>query len=125
LELRGGDVLHVPLRHPESFFVVGAVQRPGKLEIEPRQPVLVSQAIAMAGGLQKTAKSGDGLILRYDEAGARQELRADIGAILRGKAPDFLIKPDDIIFVPGSATKSLGYSMLNLVPLVVTTVVVP
>jgi polysaccharide export outer membrane protein len=125
LELQGGDVLYVPLRKPEMFYVVGAVQRPGALEIQPRQPLLVSQAIAMAGGLMKTAKTKDGMVLRYDEDGTRREMPIDVTAVLRGKAPDFPVQADDIIFVPGSMTKNIGYSLLNLAPMAVSRVIVP
>jgi polysaccharide export outer membrane protein len=124
LVLRGGDVLYVPLRKPELFYVVGAVQRPGSLEIAPRRPLLVSQAIAMAGGLDKTARSSQGMLLRY-ENGVRREIRVDVNAILRGKARDFTVQPDDIIFIPGSTAKGLGYGLLNVAPLAVTTLVIP
>ena len=125
LQLRGGDVLYVPLRKPELFSVVGAVHRPGMLEIQPRQPLLLSQAVAMAGGLQKTAKSNESIIVRYDQSGNRQQIPVDISAILKGKAPDVPVQADDVIFVPGSTSKSLGYGLLNLVPMVVTVLVVP
>jgi len=125
LELQGGDVLYVPLRKPEMFYVVGAVQRPGMLEIQPRQPLLVSQAVAMAGGLLKTAKGKDGMVLRYDDDGTRREMPVNITAVLSGKAPDFPVRADDIIFVPGSAVKNLGYGLLNLTPMVVSRVIIP
>ena len=125
LQLRGGDVLYVPLRKPELFSVVGAVYKPGMLEIEPRRPLLASQAVAMAGGLLKTAKPNDSLIVRFDQSGSRQQLRVDLSAILKGKAPDIRVQADDVIFVPGSALKGLGYGLLNLVPMVTTVLVVP
>ena len=125
LQLRGGDVLYVPLRKPELFSVVGAVQNPGMKEIEARRPLLASQAVAMAGGLLKTAKSNQSIIVRRDASGARQQVPVDLAAILKGKAPDIRVQADDVIFVPGSALKSLGYGLLNLVPIVTTVLIVP
>jgi protein involved in polysaccharide export with SLBB domain len=125
LELQGGDVLYVPLRKTEMFYVVGAVRSPGRLDISARQSLLVSQAIAMAGGLENTADSDKGILLRYDQTGVRQEIPVDVKAILRGKAPDVTVQADDIIFIPGSATKSIAYGLLNLVPMAVTTIIVP
>jgi polysaccharide biosynthesis/export protein len=124
LTLRGGDVLYVPLRKPEQFYVVGAVLRPGKQEIAPRRPLLVSQAIAMAGGLDKTAKSSQGMLLRT-ENGVRQEIRVDVTAILKGKEKDFPVQRDDIIYIPGSLTKGFGYGVLNVAPLALTTLIIP
>ena len=95
------------------------------LPIEPRQPLLVSQAVAMAGGLLKTAKAGSGMLLRYEEDGTRREMPVDFTAVLRGKAPDFPVQADDIIFVPGSAAKNLGYGLLNLAPMAVSRIIIP
>jgi polysaccharide export outer membrane protein len=125
LPLRGGDVLYVPPRKPELFSVVGAVGSPGMLEIEARRSLFVSQAIAMAGGLLKTARAKNGLIVRYDEAGTREQISVNVSAILKGKTPDIRVQADDVIFIPGSTVKDLGYGLLNVVPMVVTTIVVP
>jgi hypothetical protein len=58
----------------------------------------------------------EGMLVRYDENGARQELAMDYAAILDGRQPDFPVRNNDIIFVPGSAAKTIGYGMVNMVP---------
>ncbi len=35
---------------------------------------------------------------------------------MEGKKPDFPIESNDVIFIPGSKSKSIGYAMLGLVP---------
>lgn len=67
----------------------------------------------------------EGILLRYDEAGVRQELAVDFSAILRGKEPDFEILPNDIIFIPGSNAKTLGYGLLGIIPGLATRAVIP
>jgi protein involved in polysaccharide export with SLBB domain len=85
-------------------------------EVPFGQQVLVSQAIAKAGGPLKTAKLGKGLLVRYDGNGIRRDKQVDFSAILKGEKPDFPIMPDDIIFIPGSSAKTLGYGLLDVVP---------
>ena len=116
MKLRGGDVLYVPQRQPSYFFVVGDVQNPTAFEIPFGQKILASQAISKAGGPLKTAKLGKGMLLRYDENGVRHDRNINFTAILKGKKPDFQIMPDDIIFIPGSSAKTLGYGILDIVP---------
>jgi hypothetical protein len=57
-----------------------------------------------------------GILLRFDGQGGRKELPVDFDAILRGRLADFPIQEDDIIFIPGSNVKTLGYGLLNIVP---------
>jgi polysaccharide export outer membrane protein len=116
MKLRGGDVLYVPQRQQNFFYVVGDVQNPKAFEVPFGKQILVSQAIAQAGGPLKTAKLGKGLLLRYDNNGIRQDKQVDFNAILKGSMPDFPVMPDDIIFIPGSSAKTLGYGLLDVLP---------
>jgi hypothetical protein len=56
----------------------------------------------------------DGVLVRYDAAGNRQELKVDYAAILEGRQKDFEIQPNDIIFVPGSRVKTMGAALLMM-----------
>ena len=116
--VRGGDVIQVPERKIEVFYVVGEVGRAGAFELpkESEREVLATQALALAGGPMKTAKMGSGLLIRYNQGGQPQREKVDFGAILKGKKPDFSLRPNDIIFVPGSNMKTLGYGLLGIVP---------
>lgn len=114
--VQGGDVIHVPERDIRYYYVIGEVGRPGAYELVPDQEVLVSQALAWAGGPGKTAKSNDGLLVRYDQLGGRQQLAVDFKDILSGKKPDFTVEADDVIFIPGSNIKTIGYGLLGVLP---------
>jgi polysaccharide export outer membrane protein len=118
--LKGGDVLYVPQVRPEFFYVVGDIYRSGAVELPEGKQVTASQAIAQAGGPLRTAKMSKGLLIRYDEKGTRIELPTDFDAILKGKKPDFPVSPGDIVFIPGSEAKSLGYGLLNMLPTIAT-----
>ncbi len=114
--LRGGDLLYCPERKPGYVYVLGDLNRPGVIEIPDNEPVLLSRAVAWAGGPTKTAKVGKGFVLRYDEKGVRQQLAVNFKAVLAGKQPDFAVKPNDVIFIPGSASKTLAYGLLGVIP---------
>jgi len=116
MRLRGGDVLYVPQASEDKFFVVGDVGNPGFFVLPRGEHLMASQAIAKAGGPLKTAKMSKGRIIRFGKNGAQEELAMDFKAILKGKKPDITINPDDIIFIPGSVTKTIGYGLLGLVP---------
>jgi protein involved in polysaccharide export with SLBB domain len=116
LLMEAGDVFVVPRRNIQYFYVVGDVVRPGAHEAILGKPIPASQAISFAGGPSKTAKMSKGLLVRYDANGQRRESKVDYSAILRGKAKDFDVLPNDIIFIPGSNAKSLGYGLLGIIP---------
>lgn len=120
LKLRGGDVLYVPQRRTDFFYVVGDVLAPGFFEIRPdAAAILLSQALSRAGGPLRTAKMSDAVVVRFGQNGERKEMRVDFKAILMGQQPDIPVQPNDIIFVPGSTAKTLAYGMLGIVPSVV------
>jgi polysaccharide biosynthesis/export protein len=114
--LQAGDVLYVPEGRKEHFFVIGDVRRPGVFELSRDQSLSLTQAIVAAGGPLRTAKTSRAMVVRVDESGTREELRIDFKALLQGRRPDLPVQPNDIIFIPGSSAKSLGYGLLTLVP---------
>jgi polysaccharide biosynthesis/export protein len=117
VSLQGGDVIQVPVRKAEVFYVIGEVSRPGAFEIPPNGDgeLLASRAVGWAGGPVRTAKLRDSVVLRYAD-GKREEIPLDLRAILRDGAADVLMQPNDIIFVPGSKIKTFGWGLLSVLP---------
>lgn len=127
LDLRGGDVLYVRRSAPKYFFVVGEVSQPGLYELpaafenrESGAPMLLSQALARAGGPVRTAKTSKCLLVRALPGGALEQRPFDFEAVLRGRQPDWPIEVNDIIFVPGSTAKTVGYGLLGMLPNIAT-----
>jgi polysaccharide export outer membrane protein len=117
LKLRGGDVLYVPQRRKDYFFVVGDVTVPGHYEFAANTKALpLTQAVAKAGGPLRTAKMSAGMLVRFNAAGGREEMKVDFKAILEGRQPDVDVQPNDIVFIPGSSAKTLGYGLLGALP---------
>lgn len=119
-KLQGGDILYVPQRRKEHFFVVGDVGKPGAFEITYEESrILLSQAVSKAGGPLKTAKMSKTVVARFGADGALQQIPVDFKAVLEGRQPDFEVRADDIVFIPGSTAKTLGYGLLGAIPQVV------
>lgn len=108
LLLQEGDSLILPRRQAEYFFVLGEVMRPLDYPLPDNGALTASQAIARAGGPTRTAKISQGMVVRLDDNGNRQEIKVDFKAILEGRQRDFEIHPNDIIFIPGSKIRTIG-----------------
>jgi polysaccharide export outer membrane protein len=115
VRVQGGDIINIQERVARTVFVLGEVTRAGAYQLPPKQDLRVSQAFAWAGGPMKTAKMNDGRLVRY-ENGERKEITVNFEDILKGKKEDFLVQADDIIFVPGSTFKNLGWGLLGMLP---------
>ena len=131
LNLQPGDVLYCPERRRTYYFVVGEVQMPGLYEMPAPQfdaannvagttILRLTQALAKAGGPARTAKLSKALLVRYGPNLEREEIPVDFDAVLKGKQPDIEVRLNDIIFIPGSTIKTLGYGLLGTLPTIVT-----
>lgn len=96
-----GDRIVVP--RAGVVYVVGDVGRPGGYLIENKDAVTVLQALALAQGMNKTARY-DAKLIRDSPAG-RTEADVPLKKILANQAPDPALQDGDILFVPVSAGK--------------------
>lgn len=103
-----GDVVKVS--RADVVYVVGEVRKPGGFQLNTNENISVLQALALAEGLTRTSAANRSRVIRTDRAtGNRTEVAIDIQRILAGKAPDQLLQPRDIVFVPNSAGKTALY----------------
>jgi protein involved in polysaccharide export with SLBB domain len=100
--MQPGDIVSLPTA--DQAFVVGNVFRPSAIPL--KEPVTVSQAIAMAGGTLPATKSDQIRIVRQvSKAKSKEEIRVDLKAITQRHAEDIMLQPNDIVDVPSSGTK--------------------
>jgi len=99
-----GDTIIV--HKADLVYVVGDVGRPSGFLMDSGH-LTVLQAIALAGGATRTANLGGARIIHRGPDGL-SETPVELGKILRAKAPDIKMQPDDILFVPTSATKLIA-----------------
>lgn len=99
------DVITVP--RAKLVYVIGEVHKSGGFVLRERQSMSVLQALSMAEGLTSTAASKNAKILRASEDSERKtEISVNVRDVLSGRSPDLALLPDDILFIPNSASKS-------------------
>jgi polysaccharide biosynthesis/export protein len=104
VDIQPGDTIVVP-RAP-IIYVVGDVGRPSGLLVD-NGTLTVLQAIALAGGTNKTAKMGGVRIIHKNPAGLTEQT-VPLKKMLEAKAPDITSQADDILFVPVSGAKAIA-----------------
>jgi polysaccharide export outer membrane protein len=109
VDIMPGDTIMVP-RAP-IIYVVGDVGRPSGLLVD-NGSLTVLQAIALAGGTNKTAKMGSVRIIRKGPTGMT-ETRVPLKKMLEAKAPDITLEGDDILFIPVSGGRVLAARSLE------------
>ncbi|HET8781962.1 MAG TPA: polysaccharide biosynthesis/export family protein [Pyrinomonadaceae bacterium] len=108
--LEAGDIVTVP--EADQVYVVGNVFMP--LTIPLREPVTLTRAIAMAGGLKQDTKKDKIRVLRQEPgATTRKEITVDLSAIEKKASEDLALLPNDIVDVPTSAGKSFLRSLVQ------------
>jgi polysaccharide export outer membrane protein len=96
LPLRNGDIISAP---PKFYVTVdGEVNRPGRYPIEGN--LTVTGALSLAGG--RTRFGADDVQLRRidPETGKTTIIKVDLGKVRKGKKPDPVLIPNDVISVP-------------------------
>lgn len=108
--LEPGDIVTLP--EADQVYVVGNVFMP--LTIPLREPITLTRAIAMAGGLKQDTRKDKIRVLRQEPGTAiRKEITVDLYAIEKKRSEDLALAPNDIIDVPTSAGKSFLRSLIQ------------
>jgi polysaccharide export outer membrane protein len=102
--LMPGDIVTVP--HAGIVYALGAVARPGGFAVSnDRGQLTTLKLLALAGGLDRAARSGRAVIVRKDTSGQQREVEVDLKKVMKFEAEDVRLQPSDILYVPKSATK--------------------
>jgi len=106
VDVRPGDTVEV--HRAPIIYVVGDVGRPSGLLVD-NGTLTVLQAIALAGGTNRTAKLGGARILRKSSGpNGVTETPVPLKKMLQAKAADIPLQADDILFVPVSGAKIIA-----------------
>ncbi len=93
IQLSAGDVVHIS--EGMVVYVSGEVNKPGAVAFT--KGLTVTQALSKSGGMKKTARTRDAYILRAD-----QRISVNLKRVLKGKAADIALEPDDQIVLQES-----------------------
>lgn len=96
--IRPQDLIHVPLNNFGEYFVGGNVNRPGAYQLTGRK-ITVKQAIVSAGQFGPLAWPSRADLVRRVSGDEEQTIQIDLDAIFAGEAPDFYLRPNDMIQV--------------------------
>lgn len=111
-EILPGDVIIVHKASP--VYVVGEVVKPGEMVI-PEFGLPLTQAIAMASGITKDAKTKTVKVYRRKSGGTEPEVIAvNYEQIRKGLQKDLMLQPLDIVEV-GKAKKNFGDILYDVV----------
>jgi polysaccharide export outer membrane protein len=102
--LQAGDIVTVP--HAGIVYVLGAVGRPGGFVLaNDRSQMTTLKMLALAGGLNRTAKSDQAVIIRKDGQGQQHEQIVDLKKVVQRQAEDVRLEASDVLYVPDSNVK--------------------
>ena len=89
--------------HAKQVTVLGAVEKPGKYDMNTEKETTILEAIAMAGGFSKVASVNGTLIIRTEDS-EKQSIPVRITDITKKgmKDKDVALEIGDVIFVPES-----------------------
>jgi polysaccharide export outer membrane protein len=110
--IESGDIVTLP--EANQVYVVGNVFTP--VTIPLREPITLSRAVAMAGGVRQDSKKDKVRIVRQQPGTSlSQEIVVDLTAIEKKRAEDIALLPNDIIDVPTSGGKTFLRSLVGTI----------
>lgn len=88
-------------------YVLGEVNRPGGYEMANNESKLTAlQALAIAGGVSKSAKLGHARLIRMEPDGTFSDRQLSVGDLQEGKIPDINMLPGDVLYIPFSFARN-------------------
>jgi len=106
VDIRPGDVIVVS--RCGVVYVMGDVLKPGGYLIDNNDRLTAAQAVALAGGTNRTASKDKSRLIRKTPNGP-EEIPLPLKSILALKATDLPLEDGDILFVPSSEAKNMAY----------------
>jgi polysaccharide export outer membrane protein len=106
--LRPGDFVYLPAAAAQTVHVLGAVSVPGA--VYSGDGITLIQTIASAGGTIKDAYVSHVAIVRGSLTQPTISV-VDYKAIIKGTAPDVILEPHDIVYIPYTPYRTLGRYM--------------
>jgi polysaccharide export outer membrane protein len=106
IELLPGDKVIVP--RAGLIYVLGEVGRPGGFLMENDGKMSILQAVAMAGGTNRTAYMNHTRLIRKTATGY-EEIPIPLKTLLQSNGGDMQLQAEDILYVPTNVAKAALY----------------
>lgn len=111
IQILQDDVIHVD--RVDLVYVMGEVKRSGAFALTDRKSISIIEALARAEGTTPTASKKNAKILRPVPGSEMIEIAINVEDVLKGKAKDAMLMPEDILFIPDSLAKGAFRQTLN------------
>lgn len=112
LPIQNGDVVHVPFAG--NAYVLGGVRRPGCVPV--RDNLSLSQALAMAGGVDPVLATNQVDIMRLDAHRQPVKITAHLNQVLSGQEEDVPLQSNDVVVVNVGGLKKSLFVFKQLMP---------
>ena len=66
------------------------------------------EALALAGGVSKSAKQGAARLIRKNDSGSYADQKFSVGDLQEGKIPDIAMQPGDVVYIPFSFGRNMA-----------------
>lgn len=96
--LHGGEEIRVP--EARKIFVTGNVKKPGAFPVREENQMTVLKALALAEGLNPFPQKFAYVYRKADARGGLNEIQVELSNIMKRKAVDFHLEPEDTLYVP-------------------------
>jgi len=106
VQLAPGDKILIP--RAGIVYVLGDVGRPGGFLMSNDGKISLLQAMAMAGGSNRTSSLNRAQLIRKDSP-STTGTPIKVKEILEGKLADIQLQSEDILYIPSNTAKSLIY----------------
>ncbi|MEZ5398188.1 MAG: polysaccharide biosynthesis/export family protein [Bryobacteraceae bacterium] len=115
LRLAGGEEVRVP--EAAKIFIAGNVRKPGAVAIRDKDQLTVLKMIALAEGLSSFASKQAYIYRKIDEAPGKKEILVELEKIMKRKAGDVALEPQDVLYIPDDSRKRIGMTVLDRIVL--------
>jgi len=113
IPIHTGDVVHVPFAG--TAYVLGGVRKPGNIAV--KENITISQAVAMAGGVDPILGTSSITVMRFDDQGKPISINTNLDSIIARSNPDLPLKDNDVVVVNESTLKKTLYVIRTLLPI--------
>ena len=102
-----GDTVLVP--KAGIVYILGDVNRPGGYSMTNNESKMTMlEALALAGGVSKSAKQGAARLIRKNDSGSYADQKFSVGDLQEGKIPDIAMQPGDVVYIPFSFGRNMA-----------------
>jgi polysaccharide export outer membrane protein len=113
IEVRPFDTITVSQeKKPKMVYLAGEFNKPGAIDLATSDSVSLTKALAMAGGLTRTASAKHTLIRHVNDQQQETSFATiDLRKILKGEAKDLTLTDGDIVIVQNSSLSTYLQTM--------------